>query len=198
MNRREASKNETRQLILDAARELFAQKGLEDCTLRDIARQAGVSPASIVVHFKSKTALLEEALNRDIEKAMTELMSLPEGQGLLERLVHLTKGFFRFYDTNRPLYRALISRTIFEPRGDTPHITKLTERYLRFVASLIETEKGRGLIRSEVDTPVAGGALFSLYLGVLIMFFRQPEITVEMAADLLAAMTAQYLQGIMR
>ena len=64
MNRREASKKETRQLILRAARRLFAQKGMEECTIRDIARKAGVSPASVVVHFKSKTALLEEALNR--------------------------------------------------------------------------------------------------------------------------------------
>ena len=34
--------------------------------MRGIAREAGVSAASVIVHFKNKTALLEEALYEDI------------------------------------------------------------------------------------------------------------------------------------
>jgi AcrR family transcriptional regulator len=197
MNRREASKNETRQLILRAARRLFAQKGMEESTIRDIARQAGVSPASVVVHFKSKTALLEEALNHDIETALSKLVaSMPEDLELLERLMHLAKGFFRLYDQNRKLYRALIRYTIFEPAGETPNITNVSELYLRLLSGLIEESQARGIIRREVDATVAAGSIFSLYLGALIMLFRQPEITVEEVAEALAAMTDQYLKGI--
>lgn len=197
INRREASKRETRQMILIAARRLFAQKGMEECTIRDIAREAGVSPASVVVHFQSKTALLEAALNRDIERTLSELLaSLPAGQGLLERLQHLATGFFRLYDQNRNLYRALIRQTIFEPVSETPKISNLSDRYIQFLAGLVEQEKRRGLIRPEVDPEVAAGALFSLYLGGLILLFRQPGTTVDMVADVLAAMTAQYLKGI--
>jgi AcrR family transcriptional regulator len=197
MNRREASKIETRQLILRAARRLFAQKGMEDSTVRDIAREAGVSPASVVVHFKSKTALLEEALNRDIEAALSELVaSMPEDLNLLNRLMHLAKGFFRLYDQNRNLYRALIRHTLFEPAVETPNITNVSDLYLRFLASLIEAGKAGGLIRPDVDAAVAAGAIFSLYLGALTMLFRQPEMTVELLAEALAAMTDQYLKGI--
>jgi AcrR family transcriptional regulator len=197
MNRREASKNETRQLILRAARRLFAQKGMEESTIRDIAREAGVSPASVVVHFKSKTALLEEALNRDIETALSELAaSMPEDLELLDRLMHLAKGFFRLYDQNRKLYRALIRHTIFEPAGETPHITKVSELYLRFLSGLVEEGQARGIIKPEVDTTIAAGSIFSLYLGALIMLFRRPDMTVEQVAETLAAMTDQYLKGI--
>jgi AcrR family transcriptional regulator len=199
MTRRQASKQETRQLILTAARLLFAQKGMEECTIRDIAQAAGVSPASVVVHFKSKTALLEEALNRDIENALSELLaSMPEDQGLLERLLHLATGFFRLYDQNRNLYRALIRHTIFEPVSETPHMTNMTARYIQFLAGMIEAEQTRGLIRPEVDAQVAAGAIFFLYLGALVLLFRMPEMTVEMVAEILAAMTGQYLEGIIR
>jgi len=199
MNRREVSKNETRQLILDAARRLFAHKGLEDCTLRDIARQAGVSPASVVVHFKSKTALFEAALHRDIDRAVAAVIaSLPEGGTLLDRVMHLSRGFLRFYDQNRNLYRALLRQTIFEPVGETPGITGLTERYLQFLAGLVEADQSRGLIHPDVDPALAAGAIFSLYLGALILLFRQPEMTVDQVAEVLAAMTGQYLQGITR
>ena len=199
MNRRQASKQETRQLILTAARPLFAQKGMEECTIRDIAQAAGVSPASVVVHFKSKTALLEEALNQDIENALSALIaSMPEDQGLLERLLHLATGFFRLYDQNRNLYRALIRHTIFEPVSETPHMTNMTARYIQFLAGMIEAEQTRGLIRPEVDAQVAAGAIFFLYLGALVLLFRMPEMTVEMVAEILAAMTGQYLEGIIR
>jgi AcrR family transcriptional regulator len=197
MNRREASKNETRQLILRAARRLFAQKGMEESTIRDIAREAGVSPASVVVHFKSKTALLEEALNRDIETALSELAaSMPEDMEFLDPLMHLAKGFFRLYDQNRKLYRSLIRHTIFEPAGETPNITNVSESYLRFLSGLVEAGQARGIIRPEVDPTVAAASIFSLYLGALIMLFRRPEMTVEQVAEALAAMTDQYLKGI--
>ncbi|MFZ5447045.1 MAG: TetR/AcrR family transcriptional regulator [Thermodesulfobacteriota bacterium] len=199
MNRREASKKETRELILKAARRLFAQKGMEECTIRDIARQAGVSPASVVVHFKSKTALLEEALNRDIGKALSELMaSLPKDLALLGRLMHLAQGFFRLYDKNRDLYRAFIRQTIFEPAGETPNLSRLSEQYLLFLSGMLAEEKVRGTIREDVNTEVAAGAIFSLYLGALILLFRNPEMTVDLAAEILAAMTEPYLKGISR
>ncbi|MEW6660450.1 MAG: TetR/AcrR family transcriptional regulator [Thermodesulfobacteriota bacterium] len=197
MNRRAASKKETRQLILKAARLLFVQKGPEDCTIRDIAQEAGVSPASVVVHFQSKTALLEEALYRDIEKALSALIaSMPEDLGLLDRLLHLAQGFLRLYDQNRNLYRALIRHTILEPGGETPHMTNLSERYIQFLSGMIEGGKSRGLVRPEVDATVAAGAIFSLYLGALILLFRESGMSVEMVTEVLAAMTAQYLQGI--
>ena len=197
MNRREASKRETKQLILKAARLLFAQKGMEECTIRDIARQAGVSPASVMVHFKSKTALLEEALNRDIGRALAELTaSLPKEAALLERLMHLAKGFFSLYDSNRDLYRAFIRQTIFEPVGETPGLSRLTEQYIQFLAGMLAEEKVRGAIREEANTEVAAGAIFSLYLGALVMLFRNPEMTKEMAAEILATMTENYLKGL--
>ncbi|MEW6116771.1 MAG: TetR/AcrR family transcriptional regulator [Nitrospirota bacterium] len=197
MNRRETSKKETRQLILRVARKLFAQKGMEECTIRDIAKKAGVSPASVVVHFKSKTTLLEEALNSDIEKNLSELIaSMPEDLGLLERLMHLAKGFLKLYDKNRNLYRALVRNTIFEPASETPNITKQSEQYLQFLSYMIEEQKLRGTIKPEVDSTVAAISIFSLYIGALIMLFRMPEMTVETVTDLLASMTNHYLKGI--
>jgi AcrR family transcriptional regulator len=196
-NRREASKKETRRLILRAARRLLARRGVEDCTLRDVAREAGVSPASVVVHFKSKTGLLEAALDSDIDRVLVDLMaSLPTRQGLLASLLHLGRGFLILYDGNRPLYRALIRRTLLEPWTDTPHMAKLSARYVESLANLVEAEKNRGRIRSEIESRVAAGVLFSLYLGALVMLFRHPEAMVDRAVELLKAMTTQYLTGI--
>jgi AcrR family transcriptional regulator len=199
MNRREASKKETKRLILKAARALFARKGMEECTIRDIAKKAGVSPASVVVHFKSKTALLEEALCGDIESALSELVaSMPEDLELLDRLMHLSKGFFRLYDKNRDLYRALIRYTVFEPASETQIMSKLSEQYTQFLSQIMEEQKTRGALRPEVDSRIAAASIFSLYMGALIMLLRMPEMTVDMVSHILASMTDQYLKGITR
>lgn len=199
MNRREASKKETKRLILKAARTLFARKGMEECTIRDIAAKGGVSPASIIVHFKSKTALLEEALCGDIERVLSEVAaSIPENYNLRDRLMHLSRGFFSLYDKNRNLYRALIRSTVFEPASETPIMSNLSERYIQFLSHIIEEQKTHGIILPEVDSRIAAASVFSLYMGALIMLLRMPEMTVDMVSDILASMTDQYLNGITR
>jgi AcrR family transcriptional regulator len=197
MNRREASKKETKRLILKAARALFARRGMEECTIRDIAAKAGVSPASVVVHFKSKTALLEEALCGDIESAFSEIVAtMPGNFTLRDRLMHLSGGFLNLYDKNRDLYRALIRSTVFEPEGETPLMSKLSEQYIQFLSHIVEEQKALGIVLPEVDCRTAAASIFFLYMGALIMLLRTPEMTVDMASDILASMTDQYLNGI--
>src|SRR3990170_1809987 len=49
----------TRQQILDASLRLFSERGFARTTVRDIARQAGITDAAIYYHFESKQELLE-------------------------------------------------------------------------------------------------------------------------------------------
>jgi AcrR family transcriptional regulator len=54
---------ETREDILDAARDLFSQQGYEKASMRAIARRAKVDPALIVHYFSSKEGLLVQLAN---------------------------------------------------------------------------------------------------------------------------------------
>lgn len=198
MSRKEASKKETRRLILDAARKLFLEQGVDKCTMRAIATAAGVSPASIIVHFKNKTALLEAALYEDIEKTLVgALGSLPAHATLLDRLLHIPQVMYEFYDADRNLYRALLRNTTFETEADNPMLTEQMNNYLIFLGELIEQEKVLGKIRPDTDPQLAAASLGSLYMGVLILFFRSPEMTPDTAVSMLTAMTRQYLEGIL-
>jgi AcrR family transcriptional regulator len=51
-----------RQLLLDAARELFAERGFKGTSTRDIAERAGVSEVMIFRHFGSKANLFQESV----------------------------------------------------------------------------------------------------------------------------------------
>lgn len=198
MNRREASKIETRKLILKAARKLFQSKGVEGCTMRAVAKEAGVSAATVVLHFKSKIALLDASITKDIEGALTKALAcVPQRAGLLTRLMHIPEAMYSFYDSDRNLYRALVSSTIFEPEEDNPEIKNQLDGYFLYLARIIEEEKQAGNVRRDVDAAEAAACMGALYIGVLIRFFRSPELTAEAATGMLETMKSQYLSGIL-
>jgi AcrR family transcriptional regulator len=63
--RREREKLETRERILDAARELFATRGIEATTMRAIAERIEYTPTAIYHHFKDKDELITELCHTD-------------------------------------------------------------------------------------------------------------------------------------
>ena len=58
---------ENRDRVLDAARELFAERGI-DVTMRDIARRAEVGPATLYRRFPTKRALIDEAFASEMRE----------------------------------------------------------------------------------------------------------------------------------
>jgi TetR/AcrR family transcriptional regulator len=63
----------TAERILDAAEELFAERGYNGTTLRDVATRVGVRPPSLYNHFASKDALYAAVLERGIGPLMVVL-----------------------------------------------------------------------------------------------------------------------------
>ena len=53
---------QTRDRVLIAAVEIFAQRGFRESTVREICAKAGVNIASVNYHFRNKASLYKEAL----------------------------------------------------------------------------------------------------------------------------------------
>ncbi|WP_027088285.1 TetR/AcrR family transcriptional regulator [Cohnella panacarvi] len=59
-SKQEIRSEETRKSIIEAASRLFGSKGYDAVTMREIAKEAGCSHATIYIYFKDKEALLQE------------------------------------------------------------------------------------------------------------------------------------------
>src|SRR5919197_204578 len=57
-----ADRNGTRAKVLEAATRLFARKGFEACTMRDLAGAADIKAPALYNHFASKEQILGEAM----------------------------------------------------------------------------------------------------------------------------------------
>lgn len=105
-NRADAS----RARLLEAAVEAFAAKGFHGTTTRDIATAAGMSPAALYVHHRSKEELLYQISlaghqrNLQIVRDAIASAASPDPRGKLEALI---RGFATFHAENHTVARIL-------------------------------------------------------------------------------------------
>ena len=100
-SRREAVSERKRELILDAARDVFAEEGLDGASLRAIAVRAGYTPAALYFHFDSKEALYAAALQDSLGALGTAVeAAVAETASDTARLKAAAMAFFDFYAQN--------------------------------------------------------------------------------------------------
>src|ERR1700687_2881738 len=84
--------DERKERILAAVRKIFAHKGLEGTTTRELAKEAGVSEALLYKHYPSKEALYKAMLTSCDGEFMGEvkkITSLEPSTSTLVTLVHV-------------------------------------------------------------------------------------------------------------
>jgi AcrR family transcriptional regulator len=94
--RREREKEETREKILDAARELFAEQGYEAVTMRKIAERVEYSPTAIYFHFKDKEALMRELCELDFAALAQRFRKIARQKDPIERLRKIGHVYIAF------------------------------------------------------------------------------------------------------
>jgi AcrR family transcriptional regulator len=95
-DRIERERQAKRTAILDAARELFVERGVEAVTLREVAQKIEYSTTAIYVHFKDKQDLIEQMCNEDFSKFAGALLAMRDIADPVERLDKLGEAYVQF------------------------------------------------------------------------------------------------------
>ncbi|TVP64411.1 MAG: TetR/AcrR family transcriptional regulator, partial [Nodularia sp. (in: Bacteria)] len=69
------SEAQTRTRILQAAQKLFASKGFDGTTTRDLAQAAGVAEGTLFRHFSNKKSILVEVATTGWVDILTDLLT---------------------------------------------------------------------------------------------------------------------------
>jgi AcrR family transcriptional regulator len=94
--RREREKSETRDKILDAARELFVTEGFEGVSMRKVAEKIEYSPTAIYVHFADKQELFRELCHQDYARLAEVFQSSVMSTDPIERLKQIGAIYIDF------------------------------------------------------------------------------------------------------
>jgi len=108
--------------LIKAAAYLFAEKGFEGTSVRQIVERAGYTKPVLYYYFGSKEGLCQRMLRAGLVR-LNEMIdeALHARESLRERLVELVWAHFRFCLENRDLTRFLYS-LIFGPSQQIPHL----------------------------------------------------------------------------
>ena len=100
-SRRAAVNGHKRELILNAAKQVFAEEGLEGASLRAIAVRAGYTAAALYFHFESKEAIYAEVLKASLASLGAAVdRAVAVAKTPAQKLKAAAMSFFRFYAEN--------------------------------------------------------------------------------------------------
>src|SRR5262245_59246381 len=110
MSARRMPADERRAHIVVAARRLFASRGYDATTTRQIATEAGVRDALIYRHFADKQAILHAIVDAGIARVAEMRPAAPESNALAATLHGLGEAFLAALDEQRDLIRLMVSQ----------------------------------------------------------------------------------------
>ncbi|MFI0419446.1 TetR/AcrR family transcriptional regulator [Spongiactinospora sp. 9N601] len=152
--RADAARNVER--IVAAAREVFTEKGAEG-QLDDIARRAGVAPATLYRHFAGKEdlilAILRRRFTEDLEPAIRRAEADPDPWSAL---VTLLETALAITAEERPIFSVARNATAF---------FAITQEYFAFLWVTLRRAQDAGVVRADLtadDLP----RLFTMIIGV--------------------------------
>jgi AcrR family transcriptional regulator len=170
--KRDENRRSQRERILDAARGLFASRGFEAVTMREIAEQAGVVRATVFNHFGSKGALVE---------AITESV-LDVWAGMLERALadettstptlvralfdQMGFGIEQFHGFYRGVFREMMKIQVGLDEGGLA--VRASDRARERLARLLARGQQRGDLSRELELADLLNAFMSLANGTIV------------------------------
>ncbi|MFF9912884.1 TetR/AcrR family transcriptional regulator [Streptomyces sp. NPDC013457] len=183
---------EAARRLLVAAVEAFAERGYHATTTRDIAGRAGMSPAALYIHYKTKEELLHRISRIGHDKALEILRAAADGEGTAgERLADAVRSFVRWHAERHTTARVVqYELDALGPEHRT-EIVALRRESDATVRGIID----EGVAAGEFDVPDVPGttvAVLSLCIDVSRWFNvqgrRTPDEVGALYADLVLRM----------
>jgi AcrR family transcriptional regulator len=148
--------------LLDAARHVFLDRGLDRAKVEEITRAAGLSKGAFYLHFESKEDAFKEILSGALAELEVELAGIEASRN--ERQWDDLEGLIEHWlDKDQAIYECLwkhrsIMRLVLEGGGspDYQHLIELfAETAERTTERLVRLGMERGYYRTDLDPKVA-------------------------------------------
>jgi AcrR family transcriptional regulator len=165
LGKRARSKLEKRARILNAAREIFAEKGFAAATTQEIAERAGVAAGTLFLYAATKEELLIAAFVGAIsEVAAKAESSLPAEAPVLDQLMHVFAALVAYHrELGAGLSAVLLKELMYGPGPDWTQGDRGAMRIDEMLVEIVERGRSRRELRAGLDVPQITDMLFSIF-----------------------------------
>jgi AcrR family transcriptional regulator len=167
---RERKKQRTRQHIADVARRLFAERGFEQVTIAEIARQAEVAQATVFNYFPAKENLFYSSLEAFEDRLLTAIRERRPGQSVLDAFAAFLLGqggvlAMEGGDEDATAQIRTVTRIVTESPALLARERQVFDGYARALAALLAEETGAA--RDDVVCRVVANAVIGLHRALI-------------------------------
>jgi AcrR family transcriptional regulator len=148
---------ETRERILQAARQVFAERGFVEATIEDIVALCEVSRGTFYYYFKNKGDVFEALVRMAVGELLGHARTRSASEDLFERIEAGNRRYLEIWAAHRDIFRNLFQVATIEPR-----FAKLQQEVRDPFVSRICRNLERGLEEGEtrnLDPAIVGWAL---------------------------------------
>lgn len=148
--------NDKQIQILEVAEILFAEKGFDGTSIRNIAKVAKINIAMVSYYFGSKERLLESLIiyrTSDLKNQLENL--LKEDLEPIEKINKLIELYINRINSNRGIYRILHFEFTSKKREQNLQVfSELKKGNLKSLETIIEEGQRKGIFRKDVIIPL--------------------------------------------
>ncbi|MDQ1358570.1 MAG: hypothetical protein QOG44_2943 [Acidimicrobiaceae bacterium] len=181
-----------RRALLEAAERTVRERGVDDLSLRELARQTGVSHGAPRRHFADRQALLDALAEYGFERLGSDLRAAVEqaGEDFIARLRAAAAAYVRFAIEDSALLELMFAG---KHRSGAATLQEAAERGFSVILKLIEQGQAEGLVEAG-DPERVGLILFATVQGVAALVIAG-IVEPEQLDGLLADSIEHFLRG---
>jgi AcrR family transcriptional regulator len=195
---REEKKRRTRKAILQAAVQLFGDKGYERTSIDELARAAGVGKGTIYSYFQTKSEIFLAFCEDELDHVYAEVAEKTRADAsLTEQLMALFMGEFRYVTRHKDFGRLLLREMIFPKELTVERSKDLDNRYIDFLSAMCKKAQERGELRRDVDLLFVCGHFYALYLITVSAWYMDRLQTEDDVAEALQLLLLQSMEGLL-
>lgn len=176
---RKRDREATKGVLLDAAKMVFAERGFDAATTREIAGRAGVNEQLIQRYFSGKSGLLLAVVERYWREESGGCALPPPAEDVETDLIQFLHAQLKHSWQCRDFTRVVLARALVDPAIADEMARTLSESRIPCLLKRLELYRARGAIVADADLAnvAAGIATLSFGLGFLdqVVFGRDGE-----------------------
>jgi len=177
-------RTKTRKEICNIATKLFAKKGYEKTSTRDISKAMGMSDAGIYYYFDSKESLLYEILEEILSTGLESVRKIDQSRkSYRKKLLDFANFYTRYYSPEIDKLKLLVEEQKKVSAEHQKRLDGIQREYLDILVRILDGLKESGEM-VKLDSTACAFAFFSMVHWVYRWYNPKGEISPEELSEI--------------
>jgi AcrR family transcriptional regulator len=166
---RRRDKEATKKALIAAAVAVFAERGFDGATTKEVAARAGVNEGLIQRYFGGKAGLLQAIVGNMCGERLTACKAAPPSESLKAEIATVLRHEILQADANRDFLRVFISRALVDPALAASLKAHYKESRMPHLVHRLEHFKADGTLDPAVDLEQLAATITTFAFGLGFM-----------------------------